>query len=465
MGGRGRVWRLGRGDQRVEPGRDGMVESGRQARPTGRPGLSIALLLFLFGASLVVPALVFTAVLLDRNWQAQEADMHRRLEQVVGDLAHDVDRELILLFANLTALAASPDVATGDWAAVHAKASATLKPLGIEVLFRDPDGQQVMNTRVRWGTPLPRSEQPAIDAAVRSSLKPYVSDMVAGSIAGRQIITLTVAVTGGEGRLVGFLHLSLDPERFLATMEGQNLPAEWNTGISDRTGTIIARLRRHSDFVGRRLPDELRAQSIQSTSAFSTVNVEGVQTLRAAKLSPLTGWLFSANVPMSVVHAGSIKDSQWIIGLGGGLLLLALLLAIAVGRLVARPITAIAEHAAMVAQERMPPPLDSPVREANEVARVLRYAARQLQERSQALRGTLERFAIALRGADIVVYAQDRERRVTWISETAGDGAGVRRPTQRRGPAAQFVSRGRGAGAARTGDRRAAGRRGPARHG
>jgi PAS domain S-box-containing protein len=418
------VWRLGRGDQRVEPGRDGMTESGRQVRPTARHGLSIALLLFLFGASLVLPALVFTAVLLDRNWQAQEADMHRRLEQVVGDLAHDVDRELILLFANLTALAASPDVATGDWAAVHAKASATLKPLGIEVLFRDLDGQQVMNTRVPWGTPLPRSQQPAIDAAVRASLKPHVSDMVTGSIAGRQVITLTVAVTGGEGRLVGFLHLSLDPERFLATMEGQNLPAEWNTGISDRTGTIIARLRRHSDFVGRKLPDELRAQSIQSTGAFSTVNVEGVQTLRAAKLSPLTGWLFSANVPMSVVHAASIKDSQWIIGLGGGLLLLALLLAIAVGRLVARPIAVIAGHAAMVAQERMPPPLDSPVREANEVASVLRYAARQLQERSQALRGTLERFAVALRGADIVVYAQDREGRVTWISETADHGEG-----------------------------------------
>ena len=59
------------------------------------------------------------------------------------------------------------------------------------------------------------------------------------------------------------------------------------------------------------------------------------------------------------------------------------------------------------------------MREANEVASVLRYVARQLQERSQALRGTLERFAVALRGADIVVYAQDRERRVTWISETA----------------------------------------------
>ena len=409
----------------------------RARRAPAKRGFSIALLLFLFGASLVVPALAFTAVLLDRNWQAQEAETRRRLEQLVGDLAHDVDRELTLLLAHLAALAASPDVAAGDWAAVHTKASVSLKPLGIEVLFRDADGQQVMNTRVAWGTPLPRTEQPAIDPAVRASLRPHVSDMVAGRIAGRQVITLTVPVTGGEGRLVGFLHMSLDPERFLTTMEGQNLPAEWNTGLSDRTGTIIARLRRHSDFVGRQLPDELRAQSLQRTSAFSTVNVEGVQTLRAAKISPLTGWLFSANVPMSVVQAASAKDSQWIVGLGGGLLLLALLLAVAVGRLVARPIAVIAEHAAMVAQERVPPPLESPVREANEVASVLRYVARQLQERSQALRGTLERFAVALRGADIVVYAQDREQRVTWISETARHGETVVGRTQRRGLAAR----------------------------
>ena len=210
-----------RGEQRVEPERDGMTERARQS-PAKR-GFSIALLLFLFGASLVVPALAFTAVLLDRNWQAQEAKTRRRLEQLVGDLAHDVDRELTLLLAHLAALAASPDVAAGDWAAVHTKARASLKPLGIEVLFRDADGQQVMNTRVAWGTPPPRTEQPAIDPAVRANLKPHVSDMVAGRIAGRQVITLTVPVMGGEERLAGFLHMSLDPERFLTTMEGQNL--------------------------------------------------------------------------------------------------------------------------------------------------------------------------------------------------------------------------------------------------
>jgi hypothetical protein len=88
----------------------------RAPRSTAKRGFSIALLLFLFGASLAVPALAFTAVL---------------LEQLVGDLAHDADPELTLLLAHLAALVASPDVAAGDWAVVHTKASVSLKPLGI----------------------------------------------------------------------------------------------------------------------------------------------------------------------------------------------------------------------------------------------------------------------------------------------------------------------------------------------
>lgn len=387
-------------------------------------GLSITLLLFLFGASLIVPSLGFTAFLLERNWRAQENDIERRLEQVAADLGHDIDRDLTLLLANLATLAVSPDVAAADWGAVHGKATGSLKPLGIELLYRDRTGRQLMNTRVPWGTALPHSVQAEIDAAVRESLKPHISDIIIGNVAARPVITLTAPVTKGED-LSGFLHMSIDPERFLATMQGQNLPAEWITGLSDRKGVIIARLQRHRDFVGKSLPEELRAVGRERTGVFRTTNVEGVETLRAVYRSPLSGWLVSANIPQSVAYAASFEDMMWIVGLGVVLLLLALAMAVAVGRLVAGPIRAIVDFAGMVEKESVPPPLRSPVREANEIAATLRSAAERLQERTRALRGTLERFNFALRGADIVVFAEDRERRLTWISETAGHGGQV----------------------------------------
>ena len=162
------------------------------------------------------------------------------------------------MLANLTVFAGSPQLATGDLQAFHERAVAALQPLGLQLLYRDLDGQQLMNTRRPWGTPLPRSEQPEIDAAVRATLKPHVSDVIMGTVAGRPIVTLTAPVQYG-GELRGFLHMSIDPERLLAIMKGQKLPPEWNTILVDRKGVVIARLQRHDEFVGKPLPARLQA--------------------------------------------------------------------------------------------------------------------------------------------------------------------------------------------------------------
>jgi len=385
------------------------------ARPAG--GLRLATLLLLFGASLVVPALVATGLLLLREARTQSEQLDRRVEQVAGDLADDIDRQLDLMVATLMVFAGSPQLATGELQVLHERATAALHPLGLELLYRDLDGQQLMNTRVPWGTPLPRRPLPEIDDTVRATLKPHFSDVLTGSVAGRPVVTLTVPVLTG-GMLRGFLHMSINSERLLALMKGQQLPPEWNTGLSDRNGVIIARLLRHDDFVGTKLPDELRSQSRREAGAFRTTNVEGVETIRAATVSARSGWLVTANVPASLARATLVANLWSMAGVAIALALLALGLALLVARLIARPIQAIAGFAVMVENERIPPPLHSPVREANEVAAALRLASERLQDRSRALRQTLDRFNIALRGADIIVFVQDTERRFTWISDS-----------------------------------------------
>lgn len=51
----------------------------------------------------------------------------------------------------------------------------------------------------------------------------------------------------------------------------------------------------------------------------------------------------------------------------------------------------------------------------------LHVAAERLQERNRDLSNALDRFNVALRGADILVFAQDLDRRLTWISDSTGD--------------------------------------------
>jgi PAS domain S-box-containing protein len=387
-----------------------------QTRRVG--GFHLATLLFLFGACLVVPSLALTGILLERHWHDQQAQMERRVEQLATDLAADIDRDLALIGATLTVLAGSADLAEGRLQDFHTRAAATLHPLGLNLLYRDREGRQLLNTRVPWGTALPNEPLPEIDQALRTSTKPHVSNVMTGAVARRPLVVVSVPVKVADEQR-GSLHMSIDPEHLLAIMKAQNLPPDWNTGLSDRNGIIIARLLDHAEFVGKPLRGSLRDLAT-GPSAHRSVNMLGVETIRASRVSQQSGWLVSANVPVSVARAAFVADLWSIVGVAIFLILLVLALAAAVGRLIAAPIRAIARSAVMVEHERVPPALRSPVREANEVAAALRVASERLAERSRALRQALDRFNVALRGADIVVFALDTERRLTWISDSAG---------------------------------------------
>lgn len=391
-----------------------------RAKPRAVAGWRLTTWLLLFGACLIAPALGFAGILIERHWATQQREIEQRLEQVAADLVDDLDRFLDNSIATLSVIAETSDFSSQQLPRLHEQASRWLGPLGLHLLFRDVGGQQLMNTRVPWGTRLPASLQPDIDPVVRSTLKPHVSDVVAGAVAGQAVVTLTVPVLA-NGRLNGFLHMSINPERLLDLARGQALPPHWITGISDRKGVIITRLQEHERYVGTSLPGDLSLRSRQTARTFHTVNVEGVETIRAARVSRVSGWLVSANVPLSVARAPLVAE-LWSM-LGAGLLLLALVagLAFTVARYVSRPIQDIARFGTLVENDVIPPALASPLSEANEVSASLRVAAERLQERNRDLRDALDRFSVALRGADIVVFAQDLDRNLTWISDSAGD--------------------------------------------
>lgn len=382
-------------------------------------GWRLATLLFLFGATLIVPSIVANGLLLQRQAALQQRDVERRVEQVAADLVDGIDRDLALLEAMATLMAASPDLAAGRLEQFHGWATQILQPLGLRILYRDLDGQQLLNTRVPFGTALPREILPEIDAAVRATLKPYVSDMLVGAVRQNFVITVTAPVVV-DGALRGFLHFSIDPERMLELMKGQELPPEWNTILVDRKGIIIARLQQHEAFVGKPLPAALRA-NMDGGAMSRAINLEGVEMLRGSRMSPVSGWTVAAGVPMSMVHARFVANLWSIAGAGVFLGLLALVLAVLVARTIARPIKQIAGFAtAVIANGDVTPPLSSPVREANEVAEAFRLASERLSARTRELRETLARFNAALHGADIVVFVQGLDRRITWISESAG---------------------------------------------
>jgi two-component system, sensor histidine kinase len=422
--GGGAVWHIVRKGALLETDTDTIVAvrepepAATKPRPTGGRRLSVWLMIF--GSCLIVPALGFTGVLIERHWAHQQRETEQRLAQVANDLARDLDRFLTNMIATLSVIAETSDFSPSGLPQLHEQASRWLSPLGLYLVYREADGQQLLNTRLLWGTKLPREQLPELDQAVRATGRPHVSNVFRGAVAQQAIVTITAPVMS-NGKPAGFLHLSIDPRVLLELASGQNLPRDWNTTISDRAGVIIMRLHHHDRYVGTALPDHLVALDRTSAGSVRTRNVSGEESIRASAISRVSGWLVSSNVPLAVARAPLVAD-MWSI-LGAVLVMLAFMLALAftVAGFIARPIRDIAGFASLVEGEQVPPPLVSPVREANEVAASLRLASQRLKVRTGELRDALDRFNLALRGADIVVFAQDLDRRLTWISDSTGN--------------------------------------------
>jgi hypothetical protein len=81
---------------------------------TGRQ-YSLRAHLIVFGAGILIPAMVLAGLLLARSATLERAQLEARLIQVADDLAEDIDRDIARDFTLLQTLATSPSFANEDW--------------------------------------------------------------------------------------------------------------------------------------------------------------------------------------------------------------------------------------------------------------------------------------------------------------------------------------------------------------
>jgi len=174
------------------------------------------------------------------------------------------------------------------------------------------------------------------------------------------------------------LAMGLEPSLLDEILRGQQLPSQWILNVADANGTIIARTWEASKYVGTALRPELSSQP--SNTVNRTVSVEGLPVLRAVARSPTSDWQVAVNVPLALADA-TLTNSYILLGLWSAVaLLLTALLASWFARGMARPIAVAASAAAGLVRRQPIAPLNSNVREANELIAALRHAVAELSE-------------------------------------------------------------------------------------
>jgi signal transduction histidine kinase len=298
-----------------------------------------------------------------------------------------VDAEVKGTIVTLQALTASRALAENDLARFHQSMLAVLQtqPSWFNVILLSPEGRQLVNAAIPWGSKQERTaqQQDSFEAVVRTQA-PAVGDLAfGGPYVKRAGLPVRVPVIR-DGKLVYVLTAVVKPETFERLIQQQRLPAGWVSGLVDADGQFIARV--PAKPVGSRAsPDYLEHVRTSPEGWYRGRTVEGLDTYTAHITSELSGWSVGFAIPSGLVLGGA-QRAAWLMG-GGVVLSLALAIAIALwlGRRISGPIAELSSAAHELGSDAAPIKLRTPIREVRELARALNDASRAIRERAEAL--------------------------------------------------------------------------------
>ncbi|CAN7285721.1 sensor histidine kinase [Devosia sp. LjRoot16] len=305
----------------------GPAESSAIARRRGPTARPIAVYLFVLALVALVPAFVFSAILLQRNNEAQERVVETLITGNARSIVQAVDREINANITTLRVLATTPPLSPAAYPEFHARVSVALENTASYVYLVHPDMTSDLSTRV------PISEQVAnpigdVETAQRAfdSRDVAISDAVFGRVSQQWVVNILQPIFPANQQPL-ILGLSRAASQLSNTLLASRMPEGWHVALVDRKGVIIAAADQ-----GGNTGDAFNLAPIDelgSTVGWRSLVSEGKDYLVVAQRSTLTGWTLVAWADRGVV-AKPLADAFWSL-LAGGVLLAALVVLVVYG--------------------------------------------------------------------------------------------------------------------------------------
>jgi PAS domain S-box-containing protein len=387
-----------------------------------KPRPSVLTFLVAFGAAILIPVLGFASLLLFNFATSERAQLEKQARVSAHSLIAAVDLELSKLLVAAEALAASPSIQARDYESFQRHALDALRvwspndPNKLAVVLRDLTSQQLANTRISWGQPLPRGSNPDVDQEIVRSKRPSIQGLFTGATSRVPIMSIRVPVfTNAE--VTHVLSMAIEPDRFADLVKAYKVPEDWVATLVDGNGRVIARSKEHERFFGKLAPEEFRRADLNEDGVWVGPNLDGTPVLGAHERSPLSGWRAFVGVPSATVEQ-PLRRSLWLIAaFGVGALMVSLLLAIPFGRRITTSAKALAVSARKLGRGEPVEPVVSGLGEIDEVSDALASASVELKQREAALRASEGRLRATHENAAVGIVEIDKEGRFLYVNE------------------------------------------------
>jgi len=344
-----------------------------------------AYLLVLIGAA-VVPVWVFAAYVLVSFGRTQQAEFRASAIDAAKQARTVVEGALSGYDATMDALVLSADFADGNLESMHQAATRIVRDTRNAILIVDQDGRILVST----------TQDGAMAETLRDRLAPVMATMKSGDTVVTDILldarepTVAIVRRVATGSTAAATVILTVPTAAIHEVLAPTVPEGWVVGIADGTGHYVTRSQRHEEVAGKPgLPTYLE-QAVGQSGTFTSANMFGETLLAGYVRSTRSGWLYAANVPLSIVEAPMWASLTGVVGSGVGALGLSLLLAFLVGRRITRETTALSARAQMLAKGEAVGTWDTRLREFADVEKAFTVAGRALLERTKELEAVLD---------------------------------------------------------------------------
>lgn len=335
----------------------------------------------------LVPGVIGTSALIYRTYEDGRRQIETETIRTARAMVQTVDRQLDGARVLALALSSSDTLRASDWAAFHRGASelVQIERIGDNVVLSDPAGQQIVNTAVPFGQPLPLHANAQQLRAVFETGQPLTTDIFVGAVTGQPRATVVVPVRAG-GKVSHAVGVSISMPQFTTTLAQQKLPAGWVSSISDSKGIIAARSTSSDKYAGTSvIPDILRRLPTADEAAFESVSKDGVPVLVVFSRSPVSRWNVAIGIPLRTVQA-DLRRNLALLAIGATLLFVASGgLAVVLSRRIALSVRALTDSAAAMESGAAVEVPSAAFQEAHEAGQAIARTSRLLADRSQAL--------------------------------------------------------------------------------
>jgi len=356
---------------------------------------------------ILIPLLGFGAYLVIRAAQHEQELLAETVRGRTREFARALERELATLRSHLFVIANVGTVEGEGFVSFYERAHSDMEQHGMTVILSDLSGNELMNTRAPIGSILPPLADPEALRRVAATREPDVSDLTIDPITRTPAVWLSVPIF--EGRNLAYVASMNVFPALTSLLDQLHLPHDWIAALLDQQGHTLARTLDPQRYVGQPgTPDFLKLAAQSEEGWLPFVSREGVPVKLAFDRVRPVNWTIAIAIPLKTLYAPLNRSMHVLILVGAAALLVALSLAILIGRRIARPISGLVEYAAAVGRGKLMPLQPTGLRETDAVARSLHDAGEELQRGAAELRDSERRYRTL--AADLARANQERQQ-------------------------------------------------------